>query len=100
MEIEITFEEKELKAICGNEVIEKYRRAMDRFQTSDNETIAERERKQRRHICEKILKHLKESGLFTDGVVDKFGIDEDCYINPFYDNGVTEYVIFKAVLWN
>ena len=49
MEIEITFKEKELKAICGNEVIEKYRRAMDRFQTSDNETIAERERKQRRH---------------------------------------------------
>ena len=100
MEIVATFDEKELKEICGNEVIEKYRRAMDRFQTSDNETIAERERKQRRHICEKILKHLKESGLFTDGVVDKFGIDEDCYINPFYDNGVTEYVIFKAVLWN
>lgn len=100
MEIEITFEEHQLKMICGEEVIEKYRRAMDRFQTSDNETIAERERKQRRHICEKILKHLKESGLFTDGVVDKFGIDEDCYINPLYDNGVTEYVIFKAVLWS
>ena len=49
MDIEITFEEHQLKAICGNEVIEKYRRAMDRFQTSDNETIAERERKQRRH---------------------------------------------------
>ena len=99
MNIEITFEEKELKAICGNEVIEKYRRAMDRFQTSDNETITERERKQRRYICEKILKHLNESKLFTDGVVDKFDIDEDCYINPFYENGVTEYVIFKAVLW-
>ena len=99
MEIVVTFDEKELKEICGNELIEKYRRAMDRFQTSDNETISERERKQRRHICEKISKHLKASGLFTDGVVDKFGIDEDCYINPFYDNGVTEYVIFKAVLW-
>ena len=99
MEIVVTFDEKELKEICGSELIEKYRRAMDRFQTSDNETISERERKQRRHICEKISKHLKASGLFTDGVVDKFGIDEDCYINPFYDNGVTEYVIFKAVLW-
>lgn len=99
MNIEITFEEHQLKEICGSELIEKYRRAMDRFQTSDNETIAEREHKQRRHICEKILKHLKESELFADGVIDKFGIDEDCYINPFYDNGVTEYVIFKAVLW-
>ena len=98
MNIEITFEEKELKAICGNEVVEKYRRAMDRYQTSDNETIAERERKQRRYICEKILKHLMESGLFTDGVVDKFEIDEDCYIKPFNES-VTQYVIFKAVLW-
>ena len=100
MNIEITFEEHQLKEICGSELIEKYRRTIDRFQTSDNKTIEERERKQRRHICEKISKHLKESGLFTDGVVDKFGIDEDCYINPFYDNGVTEYVIFKAVLWS
>ena len=49
LDVEITFEEHQLKAICGNEVIEKYRRVMDRFQTSDNETIAERERKQRRH---------------------------------------------------
>ena len=100
MEIEITFEEKELKAICGNEVIEKYRRAMNRYQTSDNETIAKREQKHREKISAKISKHMKSSGLFADGVVDKFGIDEDCYINPFYDNGVTEYVTFKAVLWN
>lgn len=98
MEIEITFEERQLKRICGEDEIERYRRAMNRFQVSDNETIARRERKQRRQICEKISKHLKATGLFASGVVDRFEIDEDCYINPFNES-VTEYVAFKAVMW-
>ena len=95
MEISVTFGEKELKEICGEDAIEKYRRAMNRYQTSDNETIAKREQKYHEKISAKISKHMKSSGLFADGAVDKFRITEDCYINPF-NSSVTEYVEFTA----
>lgn len=95
MEISVTFGERELKEICGEDTIEKYRRAMNRYQTSDNETIAKREKAHRDKIRKKLLKQLKESGVFSEGIVDKFWVSEDCYINPFNES-VTEYVKFTA----
>ena len=97
MHITINFDEVELKEICGKDAVEKYRRAMTRYQTSDNELISDRERTHREKICAQLSKHIKSSEVFSDKVVDDFSIDEDCYINPF-QTVVTEFVRFVATL--
>ena len=97
MRIIIDFDEAELKEICGKDAVEKYRRAMSRYQTSDNELIADRERKHREKICAQLSKHIKSSEVFSDKLVEGFTIDEDCYIDSF-QTVVTEIVRFVTTL--
>ena len=102
MEIIIKFDEDHLVEICGSTAIEKYRRAMNRYQLDNNPDtpviLIEREAKLRKKICEKLLKHIKKCNVFNEAKLEDIEIYEDCYINPFKDS-VTEFVRFKATLY-